>query len=282
MKWTLGIALCVVLASCVCQADTVVIGSLNLEDFGYGGGDCKDDAEMRTLAEAISTTDIVTLQEVMRLSGGGKTCYGCTAATCHVDALIREVEIVSGSNWDYICGPNHKYGSRYEFYVIAYNTETVQFLSHSGDLDQYGVSFSVRPPLFGYFRSGNFDFYLLNYHAPSDGSSVSTSGELEKLGRAFDAMQAATPSENDIIVAGDVNLFVSTLSASRSASTMIRVPDGTTTKGGSSLDAIYFDGTYTSCEYDATAGVLPQTFQSGASDHGLVWAGFRTDQADDD
>jgi len=261
----------------------VSIGSLNLEAFGYGKSKCKNEL-LDEIAEELKSYGVVALQEVMKISGSGRNCYECASDLCHLDKLVGVLEDSTNRDWDHReLGP-YKYGTRYEYYVFLYCKDTVTYLEGSlgSAEDVMGTNyFEVRPPAFAGFKCGDFDFVLVNYHAPSQGSSVSSYEEVAKLDDFLDVLQASDPDEDDIILLGDFNL------ESPEAIFVTEPPldwviDGPTTSGGKAYDKICFYICETAYEYSGESGIDYDTFVGGMTNHALVWADFQCDKPDDD
>jgi len=250
----------------------VRVATANLQDFGYGGSDCKGAIGITQMACFLSQYDVISCQEVMRASASGQRCYGCTGSLCHLDLLVGEMTRVSDAIWSYrVAGP-YVYGTRYEYYAILFNTSTVRYLGKEGTADEVPGApvFAVRPPFWAYFGSGNFDFVLVNYHAPSEGSSVSTSDEVRKLDGFIRALQASDETEQDIILAGDLNVTRISMSPTLDCSCK------------ATLDYIVLDTAYTDHEWVQPCYTDTTLRTRSLSDHPILWAEFDTDQPDDD
>jgi hypothetical protein len=250
----------------------VRIATANLEDFGFGGGDCKGAYGISQIAAILSTYDIVSCQEVMRASDNGQRCYGCTGYSCQLGLLVAEMSRISGQTWSYRVSGPHRYASRYEYYAFLYNTSTVTYLGMEGTAAGVPGSpiFEVRPPFWAYFRSGTFDFVLVDYHAPSVGSSVSTYAEVQKLESFLDALQTSDPDEQDYILAGDIN------------QTYLQL-DHFSCACKATLDYLIFDQEFTGYEWDPPLCFTDTALEDqGLSDHPIVWAQFDTTKEDDD
>jgi len=280
------LVLCLWLASALGETgedSLVTIGSLNLEDFGYGKSSCKSEL-LDQIAEELQSYSVVALQEVMRVSAAGSECYKCSWDLCHLDKLVRVLEDSTDKDWDHReLGP-YKYGPRYEYYVFLYCKDIVTYLEGSlgSAEDVMGPDyFKVRPPAFAGFKCGNFDFVLVNYHAPSRGSSVSTYEEVAKLDDFLDTLQASNADEDDIILLGDLNLespegmFVT-------ESPLDWVIDCPTTSGDKAYDKISYYCCESDYEYSGESGVDDLPILTDISNHALVWARFQCNKPDDD
>lgn len=106
--------------------DLFVIASLNLEDFGNGGDDCKadllDDLARIIVAESV---DLIALQEVMPAN---EKCYkidqdvdNANPKLVHIAQLLRELEELSGDRWESISSGPYVYGERKrtEYYATS-------------------------------------------------------------------------------------------------------------------------------------------------------------------
>lgn len=271
MKWLLVVAVILTAAS-VTALGAVRIATANLNNFGWGGSDCKSPIGITQMAAALASYDIVSCQEVMRASENGQRCYGCSGYSCHLVLLASALTRVSGETWLYRLSGPYRYENRYEYYVFLYNSATVTYLGREGSASELPGSpaFEVRPPFYAYFRSGAFDFVLVDYHAPSQGSSISSYSEVQKLDAFFDSLQTLDPEEQDIILAGDLN------------QNQLALHQHLLCSCKASLDYLVFDSTFTGYEWTQPCHIDTGLDVRGLSDHPIVWAEFSTTRADDD
>ena len=143
--------LAVACLACTVSADggSVAIATLNVREFGWGGTDCKEEADLETLARILAAADLICLQEVYRLSAHGEECYACSGDRCHLDALIEKLEGLTGVDWeDHGSGPWHTW-NRSEYYIFLHRTDRVEYVAESmqtaGSLLGEGF-FEIRPP----------------------------------------------------------------------------------------------------------------------------------------
>ncbi|HRR38893.1 MAG TPA: hypothetical protein P5259_06425 [Candidatus Bipolaricaulis sp.] len=130
---------------------------------------------------------------------------------------------------------------------------------------------------------GNFDFIVLNYHAPSTGGSVNPEDDAPLLWPAFTAAPShVSPTEQDVLLLGDFNQ--KTPEGFLPSEVLRLVYGGTTsaTGGGEPYDTIFIDSRYTRYEYTGHWGINRLPITMGLSDHAVVWARFWTYLEDDD
>jgi len=265
--------------SAFANSGTITIATFNMENFGYGKSYCKA-SQIGALTDLLSQYDLVALQEVMRLSSSGRRCYDCSGILCQLDQLERSLESATGNEWSCIhLAPMHR-GSRYEYLVLVFR-DTVQFLGDVGSACDLGLTspsqkysvgvFYDNSPVYAAFRSGNFDFIIINVHSPSsNGTSVYNAS----LGAAFDAVQDTDCHEQDVIMVGDFN----DPSPSFDCSTHLdRIPDF-----NYGYDAIYIDPQFTGEGHEFCGAAGSREVNRTLSDHPLVWAAFTTTLPDDD
>ena len=271
-------------ASHTCQ---ISIASFNFKNFGYAGQDCKTDSDLERIALVLATYDVVALQEVMKISiSAQKGCYKCQSETCHLELFVERIRSLTQEDWRYVCVQTipWPYGTRYEYYVILYNAARVTYLGLASEQNTCGgpqkplAELRVRPPMYAYFRAGNFDFVLLNYHAPRN--SKNAAEEVQKLEKAFATVRSqVVPGEMDVILVGDFNI---SKPEEFFPSDIRRLVFGTTTKGGQPFDTILIDMRYTAHEYTGCAGIDWRPIALGVSNHAIVWARFWICLEDDD
>jgi endonuclease/exonuclease/phosphatase family metal-dependent hydrolase len=273
------ILVCITL-SALGENTSITIASFNMQNFGWGKSYCKA-PQLLSLAKLLSHYDLVALQEVMKISGSGRACYGCSSTLCHLDELERSLQLLTGEQWHYVeCGAMHR-GTRYEYLVFLFR-DTVKWLGLKGtvlDLSQNSTDFMIcsfitfnnNAPVYAEFRSGNFDFMIMDVHSPS---SKNTKQYNMCLGRAFDSLQESDSHEQDIIMLGDFNdrspFFDST-------ATLERLPSYNYT-----YDAIYIDTHFTGLGHEFTGRTGIVDVDVTLSDHPLIWAEFTTTMPDDD
>ena len=277
MSLFLILVICVTL-SVLGQNASITIASFNMQNFGWGRSYCKS-LQLLSIAKLLSHYDLIALQEVMKISSSGRACYDCSATLCQLDELEHSLQLLTGEQWHYVeCGAMHR-GTRYEYLVFLFR-DTVQWLGLKGavsNLSRGSTNFMIcslttflnNSPIYAEFKSGDFDFMIMDVHSPS---SKNTKQYNKCLGKAFDSLQESDSHEQDIIMLGDFNdrspFFDST-------ATLERLPNCDYT-----YDAIYIDARFTGHEFTGEAGIV--NVDTTISDHPLIWAKFSTTMPDDD
>jgi len=254
------------------QTQSITVASFNVEHFGWAGQYLKN---LEVLATELAKYDFVALQEVMKLSGTCQTqrCYSCSGSLCHLDRLVSTLDSVTSLVWAYQAEGPFSHGTEIEYYVFLYRTDKISYLNQRGTASDFGIPFEVRPPMYAKFRSGSFDFYAVDYHAPSD----TPLPDVSKLCEVLKRLQALDPYERDVILFGDFNLVNLPLSDC-GFERLVMKP----TKGPNSIDTILIDDRFTGHELSGEADTDDAPVLSGVSDHALVWAKFWTSVPDDD
>lgn len=142
--------------------------------------------------------------------------------------------------------------------------------------------------MYALFRCNQFDFYAVNYHAPSRDSCVDPCEEVPKFAAFWDALLSNSQGEKDIILLGDLNVEdpLRLIDPERT-DRFLQLIDDPTTCAGSRLDVILIAAEHTSNEYAGSAEAIDNTCHCWGSDsmkisdHKLILACFRTDQDDD-
>ena len=258
--------------------NTISIASWNLKNIGKSKLNEPD--RINIIVEIIKQYDIMAIQEVKDVS-------------LELPNKLLEMINADGSNYQVVA--SDRVGRNVlEQYLFIYN-DTI--IDHIVGTTGYGIEpndeFS-REPFYAMFKSGNFDFYLMNIHTDPDDVAI----EIPALKESFMHLQNTTLNEDDIILLGDFNAKSPATSVD-SYFTMdvfneideivFAINDETNTRGGKAYDNIIFNGNYTS-EYSGTSGVLifwedfgldeDQGFR--ISDHKPVWAEFNISNSDDD
>ncbi len=228
-------------------SDSGVIASFNAKHLGWGKKDYS------RLAEILSLFDIVGLEEVMNRGG--------------VEALERELESLTGEEWDYRISytkvGDYKYS---EYFAYIWKKDKVKFLNNRGFYpDNDGAFF--RPPYACDFKIGEFDFTFILAHIIFGDKKSQRQAEALSLPLVYDYFQKLNGNEQDILIAGDFNLpayddsFKNLFSHQDSIFYAVNPANKTTIgKSGlaSSYDNIFYSFKYTS-EYTGRSGVLDFT-----------------------
>ncbi|MDO4690674.1 MAG: endonuclease/exonuclease/phosphatase family protein [Fusobacterium sp.] len=155
-------------------------------------GDSKEKDIVKT-AQIISVFDIVGLVEVINKSG--------------VEELVDELNRQTRDKWDYhiskfgVGSNKHK-----EFFAYVYKKDRVKFLRSEGFYKD-GKSTLLREPYGASFRIGKFDFTLVLVHTIYGDGESQRKAENLKMVKVYDYFQAKDKKEQDIIIAGDFNLY---------------------------------------------------------------------------
>jgi len=179
-----------------------------------------------------------------------------------------------------------------EQYAFVYNTETVSLIPSSSYVVDDPVDVFEREPFVAFFRSGNFDFKIVNNHIKPD----DVEAELKQLAVLINDIYDSS-SEKDIIVLGDMNADGSYFNEDNlvtilplwiqlignNEDTTVAVSDNTydrmMTRDTTNAEYTGKSGVF---RWDTEYGVTDASFIKKVSDHYPVYAEFRTDLADDD
>ncbi|MDX2168149.1 MAG: endonuclease/exonuclease/phosphatase family protein, partial [Deltaproteobacteria bacterium] len=259
------------------------VGTWNLRSFGRLPG-----KDMTRIAGAIDAHfDLLALTEV---SGDGGP------------AALTRLQVPLGLGWALMLSPlPHPPASQpgSEYTAILYRRDRVRPCDGWERLRELPSTPAIlHPPAVGCFTSAppgqaGSDFLFAAYHATgADGDAGAVAQEVAQLDAVFDAMAAARPGEQTLIIAGDFNLEPQELATVSHASAP---SDGS----GSVLDLL---GTRTTRRTDhlllrdanATAALLgvatpidlrgesPTDYYRGVSDHQPIVLELRVDESDSD
>lgn len=168
-------------------AETMILASFNTLHLGWDGKNYYETAKI------LSLFDIVALQEVMKKEG--------------IIRLTKELERVSNEKWAYHLSPypvgsNKKYG---EYYGFLYKKDKVTFIKSFGFYKEKKNEF-IREPYGAMFKSGKFDFVLVNNHLLFGDKKEDRQKEAKELHKVYDYFQSLDAKEKDVIILGDFNL----------------------------------------------------------------------------
>lgn len=256
----------------------ISIASWNLKNFGKTK--LKDQDRINIIISVLKKYDIIAIQEVQDKS------------LLLPKKLIEKIN-ATGENYNVVS--SKRLGrTKKEQYLFVYDDDVVDFIPNTIG---YGIEPNneySREPFYANFRAGNFDFYLMTIHTDPDDVDV----EIPMLKLSYLDLQDQTSEENDIILLGDFNAkapgvtagsYITMNSIAGISDIFFTIMDETNTRGGRAYDNIIFQSNYTT-EYSGASGVYTFWTDYGLtedegfkiSDHKLVWAKFRIDQADDD
>ncbi len=265
------------------NSDKQEVGSIKIASFNiqiFGQSKINKPEVMDVLSKIIRKFDIVAIQEVRSKEQNV------------IPALLNLVNDAD-TRYDYVVSERLGRTGSKEQYAFVYNTKTVDLVSETSyvvaDLDDV----FEREPFVVFFRSGNFDFKLVNNHIkPED-----VSAELSQLAVVINEIYDSS-FEKDIIVLGDMNADGSYFDENSLAvifplwiQLIGNDEDTTVAVSDNTYDRMMTRDTTANVEYtgksgvfrwDAEYGVTDNSFIKKVSDHYPVYAEFRTDLPDDD
>ena len=256
-------------------ADEAYIASFNILRLGAAKKD------MVQTAKILKGFDIVGLVEVINRDG--------------VEELVDELNKQSDEKWDYHISPFGVGSSKYkEYFAYVYKKDKVKFIKSEG-FYKNGKSSLLREPYGATFKIGNFDFTLVLVHTIYGNNESQRKAENFKMVDVYDYFQDKDKKENDILIAGDFNLYA----LDESFRPMYKHRDKITyaidpaikttigTKGrANSYDNFFFSQKYTT-EFTGSSGALdfsekdPQLMRQIISDHIPVFIVVETPKDDD-
>lgn len=163
------------------QKEKITIASFNIQNFGRSKSQKPD--VMEILCEIVNDYDICAIQEVSDI----------TEQT--IPKFIQKL----GQDYTHITGERVGRGEK-EQYSFVYNTKTVEQLGKSYTYSDDEDVFS-REPFIAHFKSGNFDFVLINIHTQPSNAKA----EIDALDNVVLDARKKFPGEKDFIVLGDYN-----------------------------------------------------------------------------
>ena len=260
------------------QDQPIAIASWNLKNIGQSK--FNDPARIDIIIDVLKNYDIIAIQEVKDIS-------------LQLPQLLVAKMNEDGSNYNVVA--SDRVGRNvFEQYLFVYDDDKIDYVPSTKG---YGIESNdefAREPFYAMFRSGNFDFYLLNIHTDPDDVAI----EIPALKAAYVDLQNNTPNENDIILLGDFNgkapdviagSYITMDTIAQIPNIIFTINEETNTRGGKAYDNIIFQDNYTS-EYSNSSGVntfwLPYGLEEdqgfSISDHKPVWAVFNIPDTDDD
>ena len=257
---------------------TITVASFNIQIFG--DSKISNTEIMKTLAKIVRKFDIVAIQEVRSVHDN------------IVPTLLTYVN-TANPRYDYIISSRLGRTNSKEQYAFIYNTSTIQPIPNSSYVVSDPNDVFEREPFVGYFKSGNFDFKLVDIHTkPED-----TPAELRQLALVINGIYDGS-KEKDVIALGDMNADGSYFNENNLTSTfpswvqlINNSLDTTVASSSNTYDRMITRPATSSREYvgragvfrwDTEFGITDMNFVKKVSDHYPVYAVFRTDLADDD
>ena len=168
-------------------ADEAYIASFNILRLGAAKKD------MVQTAKILKGFDIVGLVEVINRDG--------------VEELVDALNKQSDEKWDYHISPFGVGSSKYkEYFAYVYKKDKVKFIKSEG-FYKNGKSSLLREPYGATFQIGNFDFTFVLVHTIYGNNESQRKAENYKMVDVYNYFQDRDEKENDILIAGDFNLY---------------------------------------------------------------------------
>ena len=260
------------------EQDQIKVASFNIQVFGQSK--IKKTEVMDILFRIIKRYDVVAIQEIRSKEQNV------------IPALLNLVNDAD-TTYNYVISKRLGRTTSKEQYAFVYNTKTVNLIPESSYVVDDPDDVFEREPFVAFFRSGNFDFKIVNNHIkPGD-----VSAELTRLAIVINDIYNSS-SEKDIIVLGDMNADGSYFNEDGLTTilplwTQLIGNDRDTTVAASdnTYDRMMIRDTTANVEYTGTSGVFrwdtkygvaDASFIKKVSDHYPIYAEFRTDLPDDD
>lgn len=256
-------------------ADEAYIASFNILRLGAAKKD------MVQTAKILEGFDIVGLVEVINRDG--------------VEELVDELNKQSDEKWDYHISPFGVGSSKYkEYFAYVYKKDKVKFIKSEG-FYKNGKSSFLREPYGATFQIGNFDFTFVLVHTIYGNNESQRKAENYKMVDVYNYFQDRDEKENDILIAGDFNLYAldesfRPLYKHADKITYAIDPAIKTTIGvkgrANSYDNFFFSQKY-SQEFTGSSGALdfsgdnPKLMREIVSDHIPVFIVVETSKDDD-
>ncbi|WP_339009324.1 endonuclease/exonuclease/phosphatase family protein [Fusobacterium animalis] len=256
-------------------ADEAYIASFNILRLGAAKKD------MVQTAKILKGFDIVGLVEVINRDG--------------VEELVDALNKQSDEKWDYHISPFGVGSSKYkEYFAYIYKKDKVKFIKSEG-FYKNGKSSLLREPYGATFQIGNFDFTFVLVHTIYGNNESQRKAENYKMVDVYNYFQDRDEKENDILIAGDFNLYAldesfRPLYKHADKITYAIDPAIKTTIGAkgraNSYDNFFFSQKY-SQEFTGSSGALdfsgdnPKLMREIVSDHIPVFIVVETSKDDD-
>jgi endonuclease/exonuclease/phosphatase family metal-dependent hydrolase len=262
----------------VAQPSTIKIASFNIQVFGQAK--ISDAKIMDVLSRIIERYDIVAIQEVR------------SAKENVIPELLSHIN-KGDLKYDYVISKRLGRTGSKEQYAFVYNTKTVNLISGSAYVVGDPEDVFEREPFVVYFRSGNFDFKIVDIHIkPED-----VEAELIHLRTVINDIYKGS-SEKDIIVLGDMNADGSYFNEAKLAvifpswiQLIDNSQDTTVAVSENTYDRMMtrektaneeYDGISGVFRWDTEYGLTDSGFVKKVSDHYPIYAEFKTNLPDDD
>ncbi|MEX0726690.1 MAG: endonuclease/exonuclease/phosphatase family protein [Planctomycetaceae bacterium] len=254
--------------------DRIRIASFNIQVFGRSK--LNKARVIRVLSRLIQQFDVVAVQEIR---------------SEEQDVIPRFLSIVNrdGANYDYVISERLGRTASKEQYAYLFNADRIEVDRGSAVTLHQFQSRLHRPPFVAKFRARGsaskrpFTFTLVNLHTDPD----ETRKELNALDDVIDYVRDADPSEDDVLLLGDLNVDRKHFGELGQMPHLQSVPvsQPTNTRRTEQYDHITFDALSTT-EFTGRADVydLPKRFGMSleealeVSDHLPIWAEFDVEE----
>lgn len=255
--------------------NTIKIATFNIQVFGKSKRENEEVVDV--LAKIVRNFDIVAVQEFRDKS------------ETTLPYFVDKINELPGDVYNFIGSARLGRTASKEEYAFIFNMRTVSYANASYVYNDVNDVFEREPFIAG-FKSGNFDYILINLHTkPDDAES-----EIQSLPAVIEDANMRFPNEKDVIALGDLNADGNYFSESiktgfRSRAYVWAVPDSfdtTVAPNKYTYDRIVFLDAYTSEDFSGQVGVfrfdilhnLTPDAAKTVSDHYPVWAVFYTNK----
>lgn len=257
---------------------TIKIASFNIQIFGQTK--ISNPEVMKIISRIVKGYDLVAIQEVRSKEENV------------IPTLLNYVND-KNTKYDYIISERlGKTGSK-EQYAFVYNTKTVNLIPNSSYVVKDPDDVFEREPFVASFKSGNFDFTMVDNHIKPEDVETELKHLEVVIGNIYNSS-----SEKDIIVVGDMNADGSYFNETKLAVIFpewIQIIGNTIDTTVGTADNTYdrmmtrdatakveYTGKSGAFRWNAGYGVTDSAFIKKVSDHYPVYAEFRTNLPDDD
>jgi len=197
-------------------------------------------------------------------------------------------------------------GRAAEYYAFIYRGDRISEVNGGakGIYPEPDPNDFSREPYYATFKSGNFDFTLVNIHVTWGNGGSYIRNEVQKLDQVWKHVKGLSGADPDIVLMGDFNLdgpnhtsfgnlrncgVKNLITGQNTKTTYSTKPD---TVWANWYDNMWYDPNYTAYEYTGNNGVdtIHERYYGGnhlkvrreISDHAPLWAEFITWKPDDD
>lgn len=256
----------------------IKIASFNIQIFGQNK--IKNPEVMKIISKIVKRYDLVAIQEVRSREEN------------IIPTLLNYVNDAN-TKYDYVISERLGRTGNKEQYAFVYNTKTVSLIPNSSFVVKDPKDVFEREPFVASFRSGNFDFTMVDNHIKPEDAEA----ELKCLEVVIDNIYDNSP-EKDVIAVGDMNADGTYLNENKLAvifpewrQTIGNAEDTTVGTANNTYDRMMTRDTTAKVEYTGKSGafrwdseysVTDSALIKKVSDHYPVYSEFRTDLPDDD